>query len=255
MKFIDEIKTAADRFQQQAAEIAAILADPGVRLADEAQHYQFRGLAEAAAENLCQLRDLTALSRHSGHNLTLLQLAELLENHSADAPVRFDTGDKPPHHFDTYRGDYNHAALGTHRPTHRLPPPTAGELARAARNATNMPYIAYKGDEVRLYGQSPVWQAEYGESGGRPVVDAHADAQGDVVLVTAEPEPRYRTSQGAAIAGPRLFGRNRPALTAALRKIPTAPRNRRSCAVGKKPAQSDGSRHHSRAAGKGDYDD
>ena len=191
MKFIDEIKTAADRFQQQAAEIAAILADPDVRLAEEAQHYQFKGLAAAAAENLCRLRDLAGLSRHSGHNLTLLQMAELLEKHPADAPVRFDAGHKPTNHFDPYRGDYNHAALGTYRPTHRLPPPTAGELARAARNATNLPHISYKGNEAWLYGQSPVWQAEYGESGGRPVVDVHADAQGDVVLVTAEPEPRY----------------------------------------------------------------
>ena len=191
MKFIDEITTAADRFQQQAAEIAAILADPDVRLADGAQHYQFKGLTEAAAENLCRLRDLTALSRHNGRNLTLFQLAELLEKHSADAPARFDTGDKPPHHFDTYRVDYNHAALGTYKPTHRLPPPTAGDLARAARNATNLPYISYKGNEAWLYGQSPVWQAEYGESSGRAVVDVHADEQGNVVLVTAEPEPRY----------------------------------------------------------------
>lgn len=52
------------------------------------------------------------------------------------------------------------------------------------------PTLPNKGDEVRLYSQSPVWKAEYGDSRGRAVVDAQAHEQGGVVLVTADPEPR-----------------------------------------------------------------
>ena len=115
----------------------------------------------------------------------------MLEQFPPDAPVRYDNGGPAARLFDPYRGDYNHAAMSRHRPVMNLPPATAGQLAYDARSAPNLPHIAYKGDEVRLYSQSPVWLAEYGESRGRAVIDVQTDEQGQVVLVTADPKPRY----------------------------------------------------------------
>lgn len=87
-----DIKLVADRFRQQAAEIAAILSDPDIRLADEAQHYRFGDLVRAAIGNLNQLHDLVNLSRHTGRNLTLARLAEMLDQFPPETPARYDNG-------------------------------------------------------------------------------------------------------------------------------------------------------------------
>ena len=188
---INDTQPINDRFQQQAAEIAATLADPDDRLADDAQYYRFGDLARNAIANLHQLRDLVNLSRHTGSNLTLARLAELLDQFPPDTPVRYDNGGQPARNFDPYRGNYNHAAMRQHTPYMNPPPATAGQLAYDARSAPHMLHIAYKGDEVRLYSQSPVWLAEYGESRGHAVVDVQTDEQGHVVLITTDPEPGY----------------------------------------------------------------
>lgn len=190
MSLTDHTQPIADRFQQQAAEIAAILADPDVRLADDVQYYRFGELAKAAIGNLHQLHDLVNLSRHKGHNLTLARLPEMLDQFPPDTPVRYDHGGQAERNFAPYRGNHNHAAVRQHKPYMTPPPATAGQLSYDARNAPTLPHITHKGDEVRLYGQSPVWQAEYGESRGREVVDVQTDEQGHVVLVTADTEPR-----------------------------------------------------------------
>lgn len=188
---INDAQPVNDRFQQQAAEIAAILADPDARLAEEVQYHQFRDLIGTAIGDLRQLRDLVSLSRHTARNLTLARLAELLDQFPPDTPVCYDNGGQVARNFDPYQGNLNHAAMRRHRPYMNPPPATAGQLAYDARSAPNLPHITRKGDEVRLYSQSPVWLAEYGESQGRAVVDVQTDEQGHVVLVTTDPEPGY----------------------------------------------------------------
>ena len=188
---INETQPIHDRFQQQAAEIAAMLSDPDVRLADDAQYHRFGDLARNATASLHELRDLVNLSRHTGRNLTLARLAEMLDQFPLDTPVCYDTGDQAERNFDPYQGNLNHAAMRRHSPYMNLPPATAAQLAYDARRAPNLPHITRKGDEVRLYSQSPVWQAEYGESRGRAVVDVQTGEQGHVVLITTDPEPGY----------------------------------------------------------------
>ena len=185
------MQATADEFRQQAAEINAILADPEIRLADDTQHFRFKQLADDAAHSLSQMRDLLNLSQHNGRNLTLTELADLLEQHPPEAPVYFDTGDTPGHYFNPYRGGSSHAALTGYGPDQPQAPPSAGKLASEARSAPQMPHTAYKGGEVRLYGHSPVWYAEYWQSRGRPVVGVGLDEQGRVILATADPEPTY----------------------------------------------------------------
>ena len=118
-------------------------------------------------------------------------MADLLEQHPPDAPVRYDTGDTPGHYFAPYRGGICHAALAAYPPDRPQTPPTAGGLVGDARCAPHAPHTAYKGGKVRLYEHSPVWQADFDQSRGRPIVGVQADGQGTIVLVTAEPEPSY----------------------------------------------------------------
>ena len=187
MPLTERMQTAADLFRKQAEVINQILAEPDSRLDDFTKRFQFKELTDAAALSLRQLQDLLDLSQHTGPNLTLAQLADLLEQHPPDAPVCYDTGETPGRYFAPYRGGICHAALAAYAPDRPQTPPTAGELAREARSAPQMPHTAYKGGEVRLYDHSPVWQADFDQSCGRAVVGIQPDGQGNVTLITAEP--------------------------------------------------------------------
>ena len=120
--------------------------------------------------------------------ITLLQLAERLEQHPTDAPVRFDTGDEPTQCFYPHTTGNANAALGNYSPRHAIPLPNAGQLARAARNTPNEVHVPRRGNAVPLYNESPVWMAEHDEYPGRMIVDVQADGQGGVVLITEEPD-------------------------------------------------------------------
>lgn len=120
--------------------------------------------------------------------ITLLQLAERLEQHPADAPVRFDAGGEPTQCFFPRMGGNANAALGKYLPSHAVPLPNAGQLANAARNTPNEMHRSHRRETVRLYNESPVWMAEYDEFPGRMIVDVQADDQGCVVLVTEDPD-------------------------------------------------------------------
>ena len=188
MNLIEGINPIADQFRQQAAEISAILANPDIRLTDEEQCRRFVDLSISATQNLRRLRDMIHLSAYHGRNLTLLQLAERLERHPADAPVRFDIGGEPTHIFYAYPVGNAHIALGKYSPWHPIPLPNTGQLAKAARNTPNEVHAPTRGYAVNLYNESPVWMAEYDEFPGRMIVDVQADEQGCVVLVTEEPD-------------------------------------------------------------------
>ena len=188
MNLIAGINPIADQFQQQAAEISAILANPDIRLTDEEQCRRFAELAITATMNLRRLRDLVSLSAYNERNLTLVQLAERLERHPADAPVRFDIGGEPTQIFYAYPVGNAHIALGKYSPWHPIPLPNTGQLAKAARNTPNEVHAPTRGYAVNLYNESPVWMAEYDEFPGRMIVDVQADDQGCVVLVTEEPD-------------------------------------------------------------------
>lgn len=68
----------------------------------------------------------------------------------------------------SYRGYYDHLAFGAEGTT----PITVADLLVMARAAMGVIYQGYKGGDFAMHANTPIWAAEWGDSGER-IVDVH----------------------------------------------------------------------------------
>lgn len=102
-----------------------------------------------------------------GAQITLGQLIDGLEAASSDE-VCFDFGGLAPTSIDSYRGFYEHLALGHTKEAYEYKDRKAllAELHRAAESV----FEGYKGGYYRMSRDTPVWVANYGESTSTAVI-------------------------------------------------------------------------------------
>jgi hypothetical protein len=112
------------------------------------------------------LNNMTAarrIERMAGsEQLTLGELTMRLDAVADKAkPVRFDFGGYVPTDLDSWRGSYAELALGYGA----RDPQTVENLIVECRGATNKTFEGYKGGDFRMSRHTPIWVANWGESG------------------------------------------------------------------------------------------
>jgi hypothetical protein len=98
--------------------------------------------------------------------MTLGAFIAALEPLPQDRCVCFDFAQLAPTALDSYRGYYDHLALGFEEQAL----PTVAALLADAKNAMGRTFVGYKGGEFVMNEHTPMWAANYGRSGGSRIV-------------------------------------------------------------------------------------
>lgn len=85
-----------------------------------------------------------------------------------------------PTEFDSWRGSYCELAIGFDFESKN---PTTEEFLSKCREAVGKTYQGYKGGDFTMSRQTPVWVANYGNSGSTGVIDV-LETDYSVILVT-----------------------------------------------------------------------
>jgi hypothetical protein len=112
--------------------------------------------------------------------VTLGEMKALLESCDQTLPVRFECGGCPGDYM-SYRGYYDMIAVD-HGDTC-----TVAEFLAKTTEAIGKEFTGYKGGEFIMTKHTPVWVAEYGQSGGIGIVGIERTADA-VILKTADIE-------------------------------------------------------------------
>ena len=114
--------------------------------------------------------------------LNLGQLIDALGRHDPKASVGYDFCRLAPAGPWSYRGYYDHLALGFNTTARR---PTVDELLIVLRGAVGKVFEGYKGGNYTMTRATPVWVAQWGDTSETRIaaVEKKNDV-GDVVLVT-----------------------------------------------------------------------
>jgi hypothetical protein len=131
---------------------------------------------ETASDPSECLRERRAMNRP----LTLGELIACLSLCPENLSVTFDFGRLVPTELDSYRGYYDHLALGFAEES-RI---SCGELLARLNAAVGTTFGGWKGGEYTMYEDTPVWAANPGRSTDTAIVDV-VKQHGRVVLVTA----------------------------------------------------------------------
>lgn len=115
--------------------------------------------------------------------ITLGELIAALGKAKADQPVLFDFCDLAPCGVDSYRGYYDHLAIGHKVQSHTEPVVVAQILAELTL-ANGSYFTGYKGGEFRMGPSTPVWVANYGRSHATAVTGVFAPEFGPVIITT-----------------------------------------------------------------------
>lgn len=150
------------------------------QVADQDRLHQVREACEAQRR-----KDMEA----SGQ-LTLSALTRLLEEKGAgrNPPVRFEDGSVPDG-FHSYRGYYDHLAMGSRLPEASECPVRAQNLLRELRYANGGTYHGWKGGEFVMGDDTPVWRAEAGVSPGQRIIGV--ELQDDELILKLAPRDDY----------------------------------------------------------------
>ena len=106
--------------------------------------------------------------------ITLGDLIDALAKRPPEDEVVFDFCGLHPTDVDSYRGYYDHLAIGYS--TEYKPVKVAALLAEL-RAADGKVFTGYKGGDFRMDRDTPMWVANYGESGSTAVVGVAGDYQ------------------------------------------------------------------------------
>lgn len=98
---------------------------------------------------------------------TLGALIDALERRPQDSEVRFAFGYFAPKGLGSYRGFYEHLAIGYDADA---PMRTVADFLSDLRDAVGRMYEGYKGGEYCMSRDTPIWVAGYGESTSTAVV-------------------------------------------------------------------------------------
>ncbi len=122
--------------------------------------------------------NLSEVDTHYSGTMTLGGLIRQLEPLPADLRVHFDFCHLAPGSVDSWRGIYEHLALG-----HGTEPTTVGVLLGKLRSADQRSFMGYKGGHYRMHLGTPVWVDNYGEYTNTQIVGIESD-EFEAVLVT-----------------------------------------------------------------------
>ena len=115
----------------------------------------------------------------------IISKCEALVPDSADSPeVIFGFEYIYPTNLDSWRGIYSELALGF---SCEETPPTLDHFIETLKNAVGATFTGYKGGEYVMSENTPVWVANYGNSGNTAIVDVVGDAH-QVILITRHME-------------------------------------------------------------------
>lgn len=110
--------------------------------------------------------------------LTLGELIALFEGQPEDNSVIFDFGKFTPSGIDSYRGYYNHLALGY---SEDAPYAKVMDVVDMLKMAVGKTFIGYKGGEFPMDLETPVWAANYGKDTQTKIVSLFADGPFTVI--------------------------------------------------------------------------
>lgn len=111
--------------------------------------------------------------------MTLGRFIEALGPLKKDKQLCFDFARLCPTDFDSYRGYYDHLALGFKDDGNT----TVGAILESAIAAVNETFSGYKGGNFVMNASTPLWAANWGNGGGSRIVDVE-DREYEVVIVT-----------------------------------------------------------------------
>ena len=115
----------------------------------------------------------------------IISKCEPLAPDSADSPeVIFGFEHAYPTALDSWRGIYSELALGF---SCEGMPPTLDHFIETLKSAIGETFTGYKGGSFTMSEKTPVWVANYGNSGNTAIVDVIGDAH-QVILVTRHME-------------------------------------------------------------------
>lgn len=119
--------------------------------------------------------------------LTLGGLIDALERAPQDADVQYDFCYLRPTTVDSYRGYYDHLALGwtNERVSAGKYWPKVAEVLATLKAAVGKTFEGWKGGRYVMKPDTPVWVANAGEAGGTGIVGVDAEAH-SVILITAK---------------------------------------------------------------------
>jgi len=115
--------------------------------------------------------------------LTLGELVERLEQCEQDADVYFDFCRYQPGVLDSYRGYYDHLALGYEESGTGPLPVSVKALLKMCKDADGRIFHGYKGGAYEITRRTPLWVENYGHSSGTTIADV-ADYGYRVILST-----------------------------------------------------------------------
>lgn len=113
--------------------------------------------------------------------ITLGALITLLKNEPADHQVVYDFAGLQPTSLGSYRGYYEHLALG-HTCEMSFGDMSVAQLLAELEAAVDKVYEGYKGGDYRMGTDTPLWVANYGSASGAAVVGVRH--YGHVTVIT-----------------------------------------------------------------------
>ncbi len=122
--------------------------------------------------------DATRLAAHRG--MRIKEILAILDAAPGDVQVRFDFEYLHPDGFASYRGYYSDLAIGFSE----FAQSTCSDFRNGLRECIGETFTGYKGGDNTMNGDTPVWVANYGHTGGTGIVRVSFDDYG-VVLHTA----------------------------------------------------------------------
>jgi hypothetical protein len=113
-----------------------------------------------------QVKKQTRAEVEEAGQMTLGAFIAALDEAPSDSWILIDVLGLVPKELDSYRGYYDHLALGFSTDGHQT---TAAVLADA-KAAMGRCFQGYKGGDYYMNEDTPIWVASYGKSGGLRVV-------------------------------------------------------------------------------------
>lgn len=118
----------------------------------------------------------------SAQPVSLGRLIELLEAAKSDDTVQYDFCGLYPDTLNSYRGYYDHLALGHSESAGELT--KVGMLLTELRSAVGRVYEGYKGGNYRMSLETPMWVADWGSSHSTAIVGVTVHTYGWVIIHT-----------------------------------------------------------------------
>lgn len=114
--------------------------------------------------------------------MTLGRFIDLLKQQPQDNEVRYDFGYLRPTSFHSWRGDYNHLALGWEESSDSIKVAALLERAEACVGKT---FEGYKGGDFKMERYTRLWVDNYGDGGQIEIVKVSNTDLGTTILHTA----------------------------------------------------------------------